>query len=131
MSSSWFIYVLFMWSFFIIIFIFIKINRFISLTQKNPFFGHVFQKFSLGVLLSICLIFCQFQPGVAYKSVAYKKACLVQRDTCFISREIYYNKKRENRRILSTKLVYKQNIDLLTRGVTTIFVRNVGRKRVK
>ena len=25
------------------------------------------------VLLSICLIFCQFQPCVAYKSVAYKK----------------------------------------------------------
>ena len=23
--------------------------------------------------LSICLISCQFQPGVAYKSVAYKK----------------------------------------------------------
>ena len=25
------------------------------------------------MLLSICLIFCQFQPSVAYKSVAYKK----------------------------------------------------------
>ena len=24
-------------------------------------------------LLSICLIFCQFQPGVAYKNVAYIK----------------------------------------------------------
>ena len=33
-------------------------------------------KFSLRVLLSICLIFCQFQPGVAYKSIAYKKACI-------------------------------------------------------
>ena len=32
------------------------------------------QKFSLRVLLSICLIFCQFLPGVAYKSVAYKKS---------------------------------------------------------
>ena len=30
--------------------------------------------FSLRVLLSICLIFCQFQAGVAYESVAYKKA---------------------------------------------------------
>ena len=30
------------------------------------------QKVSLGVLLSICLTFCQFQPGVAYKK---KKAC--------------------------------------------------------
>ena len=27
------------------------------------------------MLLSICLIFCQFEPGVAYKSVAYNKAC--------------------------------------------------------
>ena len=35
-----------------------------------------YQKFSLRVLLSICLIFCQFQPGIAYKSVIYKKrAC--------------------------------------------------------
>ena len=25
------------------------------------------------VLLLICLIFCQFQPGVAYKSFAYEK----------------------------------------------------------
>ena len=33
-----------------------------------------YQKFSLSVLLRICLtFFCQFQPGVAYKSVAYKK----------------------------------------------------------
>ena len=29
--------------------------------------------FSLRVLLSFYLIFCQFQPGVAYKRVAYKK----------------------------------------------------------
>ena len=25
------------------------------------------------MLLSFCLFFCQFQPGIAYKSVAYKK----------------------------------------------------------
>ena len=25
------------------------------------------------MLLSFCLIFCQFQPGIAYKSVSYKK----------------------------------------------------------
>ena len=31
------------------------------------------EKFSLRVLLSICLIVCQFQPGVAYKSVTDKK----------------------------------------------------------
>ena len=24
-------------------------------------------------VVSFCLFFCQFQPGVAYKSVAYKK----------------------------------------------------------
>ena len=28
---------------------------------------------SLRVFLSFCLIFCQFQPSVTYKSVAYKK----------------------------------------------------------
>ena len=27
------------------------------------------------VLLSFCVIFCQFQPGVTYKSIAYKKSC--------------------------------------------------------
>ena len=29
--------------------------------------------FQIRLLLSFCLIFCPFQPGVAYKSVAYKK----------------------------------------------------------
>ena len=28
--------------------------------------------FNLNVLLNICLLFCQFQPGVAYKSVIEK-----------------------------------------------------------
>ena len=32
------------------------------------------KKFTLRALLSICLIFCQFQPAVAYKGVSYKKA---------------------------------------------------------
>ena len=59
---------------FIIIFIFITVNHIISLTQINLVFGHVNQNFSLRVLLSFCLFFCQFQPGVAYKSVAYKKS---------------------------------------------------------
>ena len=45
-----------------------------SLTQKTLFFGHVCQKFSLRVWPTFCLIFCQFQPGVTYKSVAYKKS---------------------------------------------------------
>ena len=35
------------------------------------------------VLLNICLIFGQFQPGVAYKSFAYKKKRVLQLfDTC-------------------------------------------------
>ena len=41
----------------------------------NPFFGDVCQKFSLMVLLSFCLILCQFQPSIAYKSAVYKKGC--------------------------------------------------------
>ena len=39
------------------------------------------------VLLSICLIFCQFQPGFAYKSAAYKKSEynteIMGRPTCY------------------------------------------------
>ena len=30
-------------------------------------------------VLGICMNFCQFQPGVAYKSVAYKKSVLLSR----------------------------------------------------
>ena len=26
--------------------------------------------------LNFCLTFCQFQPGVTYKSVAYRKVCI-------------------------------------------------------
>ena len=37
------------------------------------------EKLQLRVLLSICLIFCQFQPGVAYKGVACKKASIIVR----------------------------------------------------
>ena len=56
-----------------IIFTFITINRMISLTQKNLFFGHICQKFNLRVLLRFCLILCQFQSDMAYDSVAYKQ----------------------------------------------------------
>ena len=35
--------------------------------------------FSLRVLLSFCLIFCQFRPNVAYKSAAYKRMCVFHR----------------------------------------------------
>ena len=74
--------------FFSFIFIFIRMNRIISLIQTHLLFWLFFwvcpiifcgwimwiifkcPKFSLRVLLSIYLIFCQFQSGVAYvKSV--------------------------------------------------------------
>ena len=64
----------------IIIFVFVAINHIISLIQTNLFFGYVCQEFSLRVLLNFRLNFCQFQPGVAYKSVAYiRKACIYVR----------------------------------------------------
>ena len=31
------------------------------------------------MLVSICLVFCQFKPSVGYKSVAYKKARIKQK----------------------------------------------------
>ena len=58
----------------IIVLIFIINNHITSLIQTNLFFRHVCQKFSIKVLLSFCLNFCKFQPGVAYKSVVYKKS---------------------------------------------------------
>ena len=42
------------------------------------------------MLLSICLIFYEFQPGVAYKSVAYKKECNYSKETWNNERQIYY-----------------------------------------
>ena len=41
--------------------------------KKKTNFGQ--QNFSFRVLLSFCLTFCQFKPGVAYEKVPYKKAC--------------------------------------------------------
>ena len=78
---------------FIFSLIFIAINHIILLKQTKLFFAHfqniLFQfwmitkmkkrnnfkqqKSSLKVLLSFCLSFYQFQSGVAYKNVAYKK----------------------------------------------------------
>ena len=49
---------------------FIVIYHITSLKQTHLFF-------SLWVLLSFCLIFCQFEPGVAYKTVAYKNERVV------------------------------------------------------
>ena len=37
-------------------------------------------KFNVRVFLSICLTFNQFQPDVAYKSVAYKKSVYIKQN---------------------------------------------------
>ena len=79
---------------FIINLIFIVINHITSLKQTHLFFVYFlgyhllflddkvdekkrktfkYWKFSPTVLLNFCLIFCVFQPGVAFKSVAHKK----------------------------------------------------------
>ena len=73
MSTSWSIYLCDLLCHYHFHFHYITIKHIISLIQNNFCFGHVCQKFSLRVLLSFCLIFCQFQPGVAYESIAYKK----------------------------------------------------------
>ena len=72
MSYSWNLFA-------IIIFIFIINNHITSLIQTNLFFGNDCQTFSLRVLLRFCLNFCKFQPGVAYKSVVYKKSVYFQK----------------------------------------------------
>ena len=69
MSTSWPIYILFMWSVFFIIFTFITINHIISLTQESLFIGHVCQKLSLRVLLSFCLIFASFNLALVLKAL--------------------------------------------------------------
>ena len=56
-----------------IIFIFITINHIISVIQTNLIFKHVCQKFKLRILLTFFLNFYQFQPSIAYNSVANKK----------------------------------------------------------
>ena len=82
--------------FYMFIFIFIIANRMISWIQIHLFFCLFLEyvllflddlvdqenkQFSSNntsharVLLSICLIFCQFQSGFGYKSVAYKNMC--------------------------------------------------------
>ena len=69
--------------FYIIIFISITINNIISLLDIDKLVSWTClpQKFSLRVLLSFCIIFCQFPPGVAYKSVTYTKS--VQSDEIY------------------------------------------------
>ena len=64
---------LFLWSVFPLSFSFLLQLPNLIETGKLAFFGHFYLKFSLSMLLSFFLIFGQFQPGVAYKSVAYEK----------------------------------------------------------
>ena len=79
---------------------FIVINHTTSLKQTNLFFVHFLEclllfldddvwrklivfksrKFSRRMLLSFCLVFCQYQPGIAYKSVAYEKIVYIRSD---------------------------------------------------
>ena len=51
-------------------------------------FGYFCQKFSLKVLLSICLLFCHFQPGVAFKKnevfSKYWHEIVRNKATCFL-----------------------------------------------
>ena len=79
MFTSWSAYFSFMWSSFPLTFSFSLQLVLKSLwNRQSCFFQHFYLKYSPTVLLSFWLIFCQFQPGVAYKSVAYKKVCNVQ-----------------------------------------------------
>ena len=80
----------------IIIFIFIIINHIISLIQTKLCFEHVCQKFSIRVLFSFFLAFGQFQPGIACKTVAYKKGC---------NQKARNNKEKTFLKIFSTKSV--------------------------
>ena len=76
MFGSWSIYVLFMWSVFSLSFSFsLQLIIYNLIETENLFFGHVCQNFSLRVSLSFCLIFYQFQPGVAYKKKRVPSNC--------------------------------------------------------
>ena len=57
------------------------------------------------VLLRICLIFYQFQPGVAYKSVACKKACTLKIQQ-------YFRENKKNTQKLAVLLLLKYNLVL-------------------
>ena len=48
-----------------------------NMDAENEIFSKS-KKFRLWTLLSFYLIFCQFRPGVAYKTVAYKKARILK-----------------------------------------------------
>ena len=84
--------------FFIFSLIFIVINHITSFKQTYLFFAPFLEYFLLFFiiswikkannfqiaivrpqLLSFCLIFCQFQPGVVYKRVVYKKKRVIHK----------------------------------------------------
>ena len=73
------------------------------------------QKFSLRVLLSFCLNFCQFQPSVAYKSVAYKKKRVVNVEVYWPDKIqyslIFYKKRAILVRIFWHSVQMRENTD--------------------
>ena len=81
-------------------FIFIAINHIIVDTEKLAFL-HDYQTFKLRVLLSFCLIFCQFYPGVGYKGVAYIKNRVCAKINSL--RNISKKPIRENELLLNSK----------------------------
>ena len=89
------------------------------------------QKFSLKVLLNICLIFCQFQPGVAYKGAAFLKQVCSEaycRKTCLMLRVSQNTSIQIKLCILPLKkIVEKQLIIAYPRG--KIPLRKINTKR--
>ena len=97
-STSRSIYVLFMWSVFPLPFSFSL--QLIALFQWNRQTRFLVRKYSLRVLLSFYPIFCQFQPSVDYKSVAYKNKCVIVNMRIIFLYDILPNSFNLKRRIL-------------------------------
>ena len=97
-STSRSIYVLFMWSVFPLPFSFSL--QLIALFQWNRQTRFLVRKYSLRVLLSFYPIFCQFQPSVDYKSVAYKNKCVIVNMRIIFVYDILPNSFNLKRRIL-------------------------------
>ena len=97
-STSRSIYVLFMWSVFPLPFSFSL--QLIALFQWNRQTRFFVRKYSLRVLLSFYPIFCQFQPSVDYKSVAYKNKCVIVNMRIIFIYDILPNSFNLKRRIL-------------------------------
>ena len=67
--------------FFIIIFIFIAIDHIITLKQIHLFFGVFQSNIQPQDVTAHLHIFCQFQPGVAYKNIAQIKSAYIKNRT--------------------------------------------------